>query len=599
MRTRGLLMTVVFAFVASLIIPGSALAAGTWLQFQYGPTHSGFNPLEETLNEGNVGALSLQWLQSLGQQPGDQPVYGTPVVSGGRVFAAGYYGALFALRARDGHVLWTADLGLPMTVDTPVVYGSLVIVAGGEGDKGGIVAAFDARSGQRRWTTLVPDGVGVSFPVLYSGKLYVGAAGTLYSLSATTGAILWSRFLHGDSESGISGPVAVSAGGLYVVAATSDGYLYGVSGSSGQVAWSRKLGGGVWRGGTAIWKGIGYIANGTQSAEGGALRLYAFQVSNGRVLWSQDCGDDVHVTPTVGDGLVFIGTIDETMHAIDARSGAVRWVVDVPGEVWSSAALASGVLYAGTERAVVALDADTGEELFQATIGSGWANMSSPAVTGGHVYVGSGEGDVRVFGVPDTTPPSTTATGAKNGAWYNRPMTVTLTATDNVGGAGVASITYALDGAAPQTVLVATTKVTVPASGSANGPHRLVFHASDRAIPVNVEQDRTLTVNLDTVKPITMALAPAAVRRYARATLRYRVNDALPNGGKAHVTIKVKTLSNKTVKTVNLGLRAVNRSLGCTFRCTLARKTYRFFVYATDAAGNKQARVGSNKLSVK
>jgi outer membrane protein assembly factor BamB len=153
------------------------------------------------------------------------------------------------------------------------------------------------------------------------------------------------------------------------------------------VAWSTKLGGGVWRGGAAISDGIGYVANGDQGSEGGGFRLYAFEVSTGRVLWSQECGDDVHVTPTVGNGLVYIGAINGTMHAIDVRTGAVRWVVDVPGEVWSSAALANGVLYAGTEAAIVALDADTGQELFQATIGHGWANMSSPAVAGGHVHL--------------------------------------------------------------------------------------------------------------------------------------------------------------------------------------------------------------------
>ncbi len=399
MRIRFIVL-VVAALCIVAFTPGLALAA--WPQFQHGPTHNGFNSLEVTLNAGNVANLAVDWGRSVSQVPGEQPIYGTPVVSGGRVFVAGFYGTLFAFRASDGHPLWTAELGLPMTVDTPVVYAShnLVIVSGGQWDKGGVVAAFDTRTGHRRWTRRLPQEVGVSFPVLYEGKLYLGAAGRLYSLSASSGAVIWSRFLHGDSESGITGPVAVSGRGVYVVAATGDGYLYGVRRCNGHVVWTKKLGGGIWRGGAAIWHGIGYVANGGEGAEGGGFRLYAFQVSNGRVLWSQDCGDDVHVTPTVGNGVAYIGAIDGTMHAIDARTGAVRWVAEVPGEVWSSAALANGVLYAGTESALEALDAQTGQDLFQAIIGSGWANMSSPAVTGGHVYVGSGEGDVRVFGLP-------------------------------------------------------------------------------------------------------------------------------------------------------------------------------------------------------
>jgi hypothetical protein len=35
------------------------------------------------------------------------------------------------------------------------------------------------------------------------------------------------------------------------------------------------------------------------------------------------------------------------------------------------------------------------------------------------------------------------------------------------------------------------------------------------------------------------------------------------------------------------------------FDCTLARGTYRFTVYATDLAGNTQAKAASNRLVVK
>ena len=35
------------------------------------------------------------------------------------------------------------------------------------------------------------------------------------------------------------------------------------------------------------------------------------------------------------------------------------------------------------------------------------------------------------------------------------------------------------------------------------------------------------------------------------------------------------------------------------FRCKLAKGTYRYSVYAKDAAGNSQSKVGSNKLAVK
>lgn len=35
------------------------------------------------------------------------------------------------------------------------------------------------------------------------------------------------------------------------------------------------------------------------------------------------------------------------------------------------------------------------------------------------------------------------------------------------------------------------------------------------------------------------------------------------------------------------------------FRCTPAKGTYRWYVYATDLAGNQQAKAASNSLRVK
>ncbi len=65
----------------------------------------------------------------------------------------------------------------------------------------------------------------------------------------------------------------------------------------------------------------------------------------------------------------------------------------------------------------------------------------------------------------DTTAPVTTAAGVTAGAWYRSAVTVALTAADNAGGSGVASITYAVDGGAPVPVAAATASVPVGTPG--------------------------------------------------------------------------------------------------------------------------------------
>ena len=117
----------------------------------------------------------------------------------------------------------------------------------------------------------------------------------------------------------------------------------------------------------------------------------------------------------------------------------------------------------------------------------------------------------------------------------------------------------------------------------------------------NVEADKTLTVGIDTRKPTTKAPDASSVVRYRTAKLWYKVVDPPPNGGTATVTIKIKNSANKVVKTLGpYKGKAVYKLLAATFTCRLAKGSYRFYVSATDAAGNAQVLpAGSNRLTVK
>jgi len=109
----------------------------------------------------------------------------------------------------------------------------------------------------------------------------------------------------------------------------------------------------------------------------------------------------------------------------------------------------------------------------------------------------------------------------------------------------------------------------------------------------------TCAVRIDTRSPRTKAPYRATVVRGHTATLKYKVTDPRPGSPTANVTIRIKTLAGKTVKTLRLSGKAVNKLLSARFRCRLAKKTYRFKVYATDQAGNEQASAGSNTLRVR
>jgi photosystem II stability/assembly factor-like uncharacterized protein len=100
---------------------------------------------------------------------------------------------------------------------------------------------------------------------------------------------------------------------------------------------------------------------------------------------------------------------------------------------------------------------------------------------------------------------------------------------------------------------------------------------------------------VDKVKPVTKALAAAKVKRGRVAKLKYRLVDA---SGAATVVIKIKNRAGKVKKTLALGVQPCGRTLNAQFKASLSKGVYKWYVYATDGAGNRQSKVGSQKLTV-
>jgi hypothetical protein len=234
------------------------------------------------------------------------------------------------------------------------------------------------------------------------------------------------------------------------------------------------------------------------------------------------------------------------------------------------------------------------------------ANMTAPATPGTYYYkvfgvkgyAGSASTATYSITVADTpaadvTAPTTTATGAVDNRWYKGAVTVNLTATDNAGGSGVASITYAVDGT-PTTVNASTAQAQVPAI---DGPHTVTYFATD--VATNAETLHTLTVNVDTTSPVTALLANVTAKKGAKATIKYQVTDPAPNGGTAVTTVKIKNKAGKVVKTLKSTAKPVNAAQNVKFVCKLAKGTYKITATARDKAGNVSTVSPAKRLTVK
>jgi hypothetical protein len=77
--------------------------------------------------------------------------------------------------------------------------------------------------------------------------------------------------------------------------------------------------------------------------------------------WSYETGGGVYSSPTVSGGTVYVGSSDDHLYALDAKSGSVQWSYETGGNVGSSPTVSGGMVYVGSyDNHLYALDAKTG-----------------------------------------------------------------------------------------------------------------------------------------------------------------------------------------------------------------------------------------------
>ena len=107
-------------------------------------------------------------------------------------------------------------------------------------------------------------------------------------------------------------------------------------------------------------------------------------------LWQFTTGNWVTSSPAVSDGVVYVGSRDNNLYAIDAWTGQEKWRFITGTWVTSSPAVSNGSVYVGSEdKNLYAIDAVTGKKQWQFATGGGVS--SSPTVSNDVVYFGSAD----------------------------------------------------------------------------------------------------------------------------------------------------------------------------------------------------------------
>ena len=313
-------------------------------------------------------------------------VYTSPAVVDGVVYVGAHDQNVYALDAAAGEERWHFETGGLIYSSPAVVEGVLYI-----GSNDSYVYALDAASGEERWRFKTDDAV-FSSPTVVGGVVYIGSwDGYAYALDATIGEKRW-RFKMGDQ---VSSP-AVAEGVVYV---TSCDGIYALDAATGEQRWN--VGGwGCVSSSPVVVDGVVYIAT------SGDVR--ALDAATGDELWRFAGYLGGQSDPAVVDGVIYIGGRDGYVYALDGSTGEQLWRVETGDWVeaglgtWrfepgggelSSPTVANGIVYIGsTDNCLYALDAAMGEQLWRFETGF-WV-ASRPAVVDGVIYFGSVDGYV-------------------------------------------------------------------------------------------------------------------------------------------------------------------------------------------------------------
>jgi outer membrane protein assembly factor BamB len=169
--------------------------------------------------------------------------------------------------------------------------------------------------------------------------------------------------------------------------------------ATGKTIWTKKLDGK--HQGHAIVDQVAYVTS--------INRLFAFDASTGRTLWTRVPPSGQFGGLLVVDEICYVGTNSPpTLHALTI-TGDELW--NVPGgsiastgkEIWNvtggSIAISDGMIYKSLERTLQALDTTNGATQWQTTVPEG--RLTGPAVSDGYVYVNSSAGKIYAYDVTD------------------------------------------------------------------------------------------------------------------------------------------------------------------------------------------------------
>ncbi len=285
------------------------------------------------------------------------------LVADGRVFVFGGQGTLTALDTQSGGTLWGPT---PFSDMQACAYdGGVLYVLGHSGS----LTAADAATGTTKWTIELGSATTIFFdapPLAADGKVFVNANYTLFAVSGTTGAILWTA----PTGSGNDGTTAYADGVVYL--ANSCARTAAFDANTGKQLWVYEptCSGG---GGTApaVYAHDVYVRAPTSNK--------LFDAAGGQILGTFDGMQ----APSFVDGVGYFlkeGVSGGTLEAVDVAGATLRWSFTGDGSLSSAPIACAGAVFVGSSTGnLYGLDT-SGNVAWTTYLGAYGLNLDQPEI---------------------------------------------------------------------------------------------------------------------------------------------------------------------------------------------------------------------------
>lgn len=289
---------------------------------------------------------------------------------------------LLALNVETGGVFWEST---PLDVDNTVAFGSLSAAAADPADR----------------------------------SVYFASGNTVYKFDAADGTILWETELTAanttpglGSYEVINGSPILGAGKVFLETfggfTISNKQVVALNQNDGSVAWKQNDQG---RGGANV--AFANIGGNDLVFSAGDLALNCYQAADGAPVWNSATAGipwlaaaDIWGSPTYADGRLYVVSTDfseaTSLICADALTGDLEWEVAAPSSEIPPVVMNGNVYVygAGVEGRLAAYDAQTGAEVFNESIVTGFVFRDYMAATLDAIYLAEG-GDLLIVDPSD------------------------------------------------------------------------------------------------------------------------------------------------------------------------------------------------------